>query len=56
VRIVYGGSVNQTNGAALASLADVDGLFAGRAAWTAEGFAAIIAIVANAAALKETLG
>jgi triosephosphate isomerase len=52
VRIVYGGSVNPDNGAALASIADVDGLFAGRAAWTPEGFATIISIVANAAALK----
>ena len=52
VRIVYGGSVTAENGAALASLADVDGLFVGRAAWTAEGFAAIIAIVAQAAITK----
>lgn len=55
-RIVYGGSVNQANGAALAGLADVDGLFAGRAAWTPDGFAAIIAIVAKAAAAKEVPG
>jgi triosephosphate isomerase len=53
VRIVYGGSVNQQNGAALAALADVDGLFAGRAAWTPEGFADIIRIVSRAAAAKE---
>jgi triosephosphate isomerase len=33
-------------------LADVDGLFVGRAAWTAEGFAAIIALVAQAAMTK----
>jgi triosephosphate isomerase len=53
VRIVYGGSVNQQNGAALAALADVDGLFVGRAAWTPEGFAEIIRIVSRAAAAKE---
>jgi triosephosphate isomerase len=53
VRIVYGGSVNQQNGAALAALADVDGLFVGRAAWTPEGFADIIRIVSRAAAEKE---
>ena len=52
VRIVYGGSVTPDNGAALVSLADVDGLFVGRAAWTAEGFAAIIALVARAAMNK----
>ena len=53
VRIVYGGSVNQQNGAALAALEDVDGLFVGRAAWTPEGFAEIIRIVSRAAAAKE---
>jgi triosephosphate isomerase len=53
VRIVYGGSVNQQNGASLAALADVDGLFVGRAAWTPEGFAEIIRIVSRAAAQKE---
>jgi triosephosphate isomerase len=53
VRIVYGGSVNQQNGAALAAHADVDGLFVGRAAWTPEGFAEIIRIVSRAAAEKE---
>ena len=52
-RIVYGGSVNQQNGAALAALEDVDGLFVGRAAWTAQGFAEIIRIVSRAAAAKE---
>jgi triosephosphate isomerase len=52
VRVVYGGSVTPENGAALVSLADVDGLFVGRAAWTAEGFAAIIAVVAHAAMTK----
>jgi triosephosphate isomerase len=53
VRIVYGGSVNQQNAASLAALMDVDGLFVGRAAWTAEGFAEIIRIVSRAAAAKE---
>lgn len=53
VRIVYGGSVNQQNGAALAALYDVDGLFVGRAAWTPQGFAEIIRIVSRAAAAKE---
>lgn len=48
-RILYGGSVNADNGAALAALDDVDGLFVGRAAWTGEGFARIVALVARAA-------
>lgn len=54
-RIVYGGSVNQENGPALATLPDVDGLFVGRAAWTPEGFAEIIRIVSRAAAEKDML-
>lgn len=54
VRILYGGSVNKENGPALAAIHDVDGLFVGRAAWTADGFAEIIRIVSRAAAEKET--
>ena len=49
-RIIYGGSVSASNGNEIISLADVDGLFVGRAAWKAEGFAKIIELVANAAA------
>jgi triosephosphate isomerase len=52
-RIIYGGSVTSANGPALAALPEVDGLFVGRAAWTPEGFAEIIAIVAQAATDKE---
>jgi triosephosphate isomerase len=55
VRIVYGGSVTATNGAALAALADVDGLFVGRAAWTPDGFATIVSIVRHAAHTKGSL-
>ena len=47
-RIIYGGSVNAMNGPALIALDDVDGLFAGRFAWTPDGFAALIRIVAQA--------
>jgi triosephosphate isomerase len=46
-RIIYGGSVSPANGAELIALPDVDGLFIGRAAWTPEGFAAMIRIVAE---------
>jgi triosephosphate isomerase len=47
-RIIYGGSVSPANGAELSASPDVDGLFIGRAAWTPEGFAAMIRIVAEA--------
>ncbi|MGI3784024.1 MAG: triose-phosphate isomerase, partial [Janthinobacterium lividum] len=42
--LLYGGSVSSGNAAALLRLDDLDGLFVGRAAWTPEGFAAILAI------------
>jgi triosephosphate isomerase len=51
-RIVYGGSVTAENGPELVALDGVDGLFVGRAAWTAEGFRTILSIVADAAASK----
>jgi triosephosphate isomerase len=47
-RIIYGGSVSPANGAGLIGLPNVDGLFIGRAAWTPEGFAAMVGIVADA--------
>ena len=53
VRIIYGGSVTPSNGEALMEHADIDGLFVGRAAWSAEGFADIAAIVARAAIRRE---
>ncbi len=52
VRIIYGGSVTPANGGALVALADVDGLFVGRAAWTAAGYAAMIDVVSRAATIK----
>ena len=48
-RIVYGGSVSPDNGAELIAIDDVDGLFVGRAAWTPEGFAAMVRIVSEQA-------
>jgi triosephosphate isomerase len=53
VRIVYGGSVTPGNADALMQPDDVDGLFVGRAAWSAEGFATIAAIVARAATRRK---
>jgi triosephosphate isomerase len=48
-RIIYGGSVTPENGRAILDAEDVDGLFVGRAAWTPEGFARIVDLVAGAA-------
>ncbi|HEX3984586.1 MAG TPA: triose-phosphate isomerase [Acidisoma sp.] len=47
-RIIYGGSVSPSNGPGLIALPNVDGLFIGRSAWTPEGFAAMVRIVAEA--------
>lgn len=52
-RIIYGGSVLPENGKDIISIADVDGLFVGRAAWKPEGFARIIELVVQAAAEKS---
>ena len=45
VPVLYGGSVNLENAAALATESAIDGLFVGRAAWSAEGFASLISQV-----------
>jgi triosephosphate isomerase len=42
LRVLYGGSVNLDNVRALAATPNVDGLFVGRAAWTAEGLVELI--------------
>lgn len=51
-RIIYGGSVTPDNGKDIIAIADVDGLFVGRAAWTPEGFARIVELVVEAAAAR----
>lgn len=43
VPILYGGSVDPTNAADFARLPDIGGLFVGRAAWTVDGFRAVVA-------------
>jgi triosephosphate isomerase len=48
VPILYGGSVNPGNCAELISQPDVDGLFIGRSAWSAEGYLDILDRVARA--------
>lgn len=48
--VLYGGSVNAGNCVSFVSMQDVDGVFVGRAAWTAAGFADIVARCARARA------
>ena len=51
--ILYGGSVTTGNAADLLRLEEVDGLFVGRAAWTPDGFAAILVVCAQVLAERE---
>ena len=53
-RIIYGGSVTPENGKDILEIDDVDGLFVGRAAWKAEGFARIVELVSDAAHKKQS--
>jgi triosephosphate isomerase len=46
-KVLYGGSVNADNARALAADPSVDGLFVGRAAWTADGLLQIARIAAE---------
>lgn len=48
--VLYGGSVSPANAAALARQPHVDGLFVGRAAWSAEGYIGLIEHVTAARA------
>ncbi|KHT58331.1 triosephosphate isomerase [Photobacterium gaetbulicola] len=43
--LLYGGSVHQDNAAELIAQPSIDGLFVGRAAWDAEGYAELLSIV-----------
>ncbi len=52
-RVIYGGSVNQVNGADIIALPDVDGLFIGRAALDARDFSIMVKMVASAATHKQ---
>jgi triosephosphate isomerase len=49
IAVLYGGTVHQANAGSLLVDGGVDGLFIGRAAWQADGFAAIIRACVNAA-------
>ena len=46
--VLYGGSVNPQNAQALAVVPEVDGLFVGRSAWTAEGLLGIAQVAVEA--------
>jgi triosephosphate isomerase len=48
IPVLYGGTVNEVNAVNLLTEGGVDGLFVGRAAWEADGFAGIIRACANA--------
>ena len=48
--LLYGGSVSTDNAADLLRLEQLDGLFVGRAAWTVDGLAALLALGGQAAA------
>jgi triosephosphate isomerase len=47
VPLLYGGSVNATHAPELTAAPNIDGLFVGRAAWSANGFAELACIVAS---------
>jgi L-erythrulose 1-phosphate isomerase len=51
--VLYGGSVDLGNAAALLGVDAVDGLFVGRSAWTAEGFLALAEVARSAAARRR---
>lgn len=48
--VLYGGSVNPDNCVALATKANIDGLFIGRSAWDADGYLGIVRQVTDALA------
>lgn len=47
--VLYGGSVNPGNAADLVACAHIDGVFVGRAAWSAQGYVELLTIAAEAA-------
>ncbi|WAP52082.1 triose-phosphate isomerase [Arthrobacter sp. ATA002] len=54
--LLYGGSVNEENAAALLGIPHVDGLFIGRAAWQADGYLRLLETAARTAALRHRAG
>lgn len=51
--LLYGGSVDEANAADLLRVANTDGLFVGRAAWTPEGFLRLAEIAAESARARR---
>ena len=47
VRLLYGGSVNERNAAALLDVPGVGGLFVGRSAWSVQGYLALVEIASH---------
>ena len=52
IPLLYGGSVNPDNADALIRQPDIDGLFVGRAAWTAQGFVFLLRQARRSAGLN----
>ena len=52
IPLLYGGSVNPDNADALVRQPDIDGLFVGRAAWTAQGFVSLLRQARRSAGLN----
>ena len=52
IPLLYGGSVNPDNADALIRQPDIDGLFVGRAAWTAQGFVSLLRQARRSAGLS----
>lgn len=52
--LLYGGSVSTANAAALLDLADLDGLFVGRAAWSVDGFVELLHLTVEAAGRRAS--
>lgn len=45
--LLYGGSVNRENAQSLLAMKDIDGLFIGRAAWTAQGYTELLELASS---------
>jgi triosephosphate isomerase len=53
---LYGGSVTPSNAAAVLGVPGVDGLFAGRSAWTAQGFLSLVDRAASRPPTGQAMG
>ena len=53
IPLLYGGSVNLDNAQTLIAQPNIDGLFVGRTAWQADGFARLIELVSEVMMSQE---